>query len=92
MIPRTYGHVGHEMEFCGTAYDFDHRIAALEFSLDDGGRWTRFETPDTTDYQNVDWTFGYTPKTTGLHVFLVRSVNDEGTASPEAARIEMLVE
>ena len=92
MIPRVYGRVGCEAKFRGTAYDFGHRVAALEFSLDGGSHWTRYETPDTTDYQNVSWTFGYTPDAPGLHVLHVRSVNDEGEASPEAARIELLAE
>lgn len=92
MIPRTYGHVGKPVRFKGTAYDFGHRIAAIEFSLDEGKNWTRYETPDTNDYQNLSWTFDYVPEKAGFYVLRVRSVNDEGTASPESAFAELLVE
>lgn len=92
MIPRTYGHVGTPVRFKGTAYDFGHSIAAVQFSLDDGKNWTTYETPGTNDYQNVTWTFDYTPEEAGFFVLKVRSVNDEGKASPEAAFAELLVD
>lgn len=91
MIPRVYGTVGQTVRFKGTAYDFGHCIAAVEFSLDDGAHWTRYETPGTNDYQNVTWTFDYVPEQVGFYVLKVRSVNDEGTASPESAFVELEV-
>lgn len=91
MIPRTYGRVGEPVRFKGTAYDFGHAIAAVEFSLDDGEHWTRYDTPDTNDYQNLTWTFDYTPEKPGFYVLRVRSVNDAGEHSPEAAFAELEV-
>lgn len=91
MIPRTYGCVGEPVRFRGTAYDFGHCITAVEFSLDDGEHWTRYETPGTNDYQNVAWTFDYTPEEPGFYVLRVRSVNDAGEASPESAFAELEV-
>lgn len=91
MIPRTYGHVGTPVRFEGTAYDFGHSIVAVEFSLDDGKHWTRYETPNTNDYQNVAWTFDYTPEKAGFYVLRVRSVNDAGNHSPESAFAELQV-
>lgn len=67
-------------------------IAAVEFSLDDGEHWTRYETPDTNDYQNVTWTFDYTPEKAGFYVLRVRSVNDAGEHSPESAFAELQVD
>ena len=52
MIPRTYGHVGTPVRFKGTAYDFGHPSRRWS-SLDDGEHRTRYETPDTNDYQNL---------------------------------------
>ena len=91
MIPRTYGRVGEPVRFKGTAYDFGHCITAVEFSLDDGEHWTRYDTPNTNDYQNVTWTFDYTPEEPGFYILRVRSVNDAGEASPEAAFAELEV-
>lgn len=92
MIPRTYAQVGTPVQFKGAAYDFGHRIVAVEFSLDGGEHWTRYETPGTNDYQNVTWTFDYTPEQAGFYVLHVRSVNDEGKASPESAFAELQVD
>ncbi len=92
MIPRTYGHVGTPIEFKGNAYDFGHRIAAIEFSLDEGAHWTRYDTDGTNDYQNLTWTFTWTPEKPGAYVLRVRSVNDEGKASPESAYAEIQID
>lgn len=92
MIPRTYGRVGHAVWFTGKAYDFGHAIAAVQFSLDGGKHWTTYETPDTNDYQNLTWKFGYVPEKPGFYLLKVRSVNDEGKAIPREAFAELLVE
>lgn len=92
MIPRLYASVGESVELSGYAMDFDHTIGAVQFSLDDGRNWTTYATEGTTDYQNVNWTFIYTPEEEGLYVMKIRSVNDEGKASPAAASVEILVE
>ena len=42
------GRVGEPMEFSGWAHDFDKRIIAVEFSLDNGEHWTRYDLGDTT--------------------------------------------
>lgn len=73
----------------GNAYDFGHAISAIEFSLDDGAHWTRYATEGTNDYQNLTWTFAFTPEEPGLYVMLVRSVNDAGQVSPESAYVEL---
>lgn len=91
MIPRTYGHVGKTIRFKGSAYDFGHAVRAIQFSLDEGKNWTTYETPDTNDYQNVTWTFDWVPEQAGFYVLRVRSVNDEGAASPESAFAEIEV-
>lgn len=92
MLPRMHCKLGERVAFHGMAGDFGHAVRAIEFSLDEGRSWTRYETPGTNDYQNVSWEFTYEPKRHGLHVLRVRSVNDEGAASPEADSVEFLVE
>lgn len=92
MIPRSFAKVGEAVLLTGTAYDFGHAISAIEFSLDEGKHWTRYETPETNDYQNLTWSFGYTPTAPGFFVLYVRSVNDAGEHSPESACVELVVE
>ncbi len=59
--------------------------------MDDGKTWTAYDTPNTNDYQNVSWTFEYVPEKAGFYVLKVRSVNDCGKVSPEAAFAELRV-
>lgn len=89
MIPRVRGHAGQSVVLKGNAYDFGHSIAAIEFSLDEGEHWTRYETRGANDYQNLTWTFSFTPEAPGMYVMRIRSVNDEGQASPESAYVEL---
>ena len=91
MIPRTHGRAGEPLTITGTAYDLGRRVAAVEFSLNGGHTWTRRETPGTNDYQNLTWTFEWTPPAPGSYTLLVRSVNDRGEASPEAAYVHLHV-
>ena len=92
MIPRTYGRVGAPVRFKGGAYDFGHAVSAVQFSLDDGAHWATYETPGTNDYQNVTWTFDYTPERPGLYMLKIRAVSDDGRVSPEAAFAELQVD
>ena len=89
MIPRVYGRTGECLTLKGSAYDFGHAIAAIEFSLDGGAHWTRYATEGTNDYQNLTWQLAFTPEEPGRYTMLVRSVNDEGQASPESAHVEL---
>ncbi|WP_283169675.1 molybdopterin-binding protein [Curtanaerobium respiraculi] len=89
MIPAIVGHVGTPIKLKGNAYDFGHAISAIQFSLDEGANWTTYLTEGTNDYQNVTWTFAFTPKQLGHYVLRVRSVNDRGECSPESAYVQI---
>lgn len=89
MIPRVYGNVGSPLRLEGTAYDFGYAIKAIEFSLDEGEHWTTYPTEGTTDYQNVNWAFDYTPDEPGVYVMYIRSVNEKDEVSPESAYVEL---
>ena len=78
--------VGEALAFEGYAYDFDRAIAAVEFSLDQGETWTRYETPQCEPGRWVWWSFAYTPQQRGSYELHVRSVNEDGKAGPVAAR------
>ena len=90
MLPQVSARPGTPLDLKGYAVDIGHRIASVEFSLDGGEHWTRYETAGTNDYQVVSWRFAFTPPREGLYVLLVRSVNDEGKRSPEPDIVEIL--
>ena len=92
MIGSVAAHAGQTIEIKGRAYDFGHAIRAVQFSLDGGAHWTTYDTPNTNDYQCLRWSFSYTPQRIGNYIMHVRSVNDEGTPSPEAAFVQIVVD
>ena len=47
--------------------------------------WTRYDLEGTTAERWVSWTFAYTPEAPGAYQMKVRSVNEDGNASPIAA-------
>lgn len=79
------GRVGVPMSFEGWANDYDRRITAVQFSLDDGATWAQYATSNTDETRWVYWKFEYTPEKAGSYVIKVRSVNDRGEESPIAA-------
>lgn len=89
MIPRVYGHVGKPIKLEGTAYDFGHPISAIQFSLDEGENWTEYPTEHTNDYQNLTWSFSFTPPKAGSYKMKIRAANERGETSPEAAYVEL---
>lgn len=79
------GTVGKPMLFEGWADDYDKRIVAIEFSLDEGKSWTRHETPAADAVRWVWWRFEWEPDVPGDYTMYVRAVNEDGTASPHPA-------
>jgi hypothetical protein len=75
------------LKIAGWADDYDRSIVAVEFSMDNGATWTRFETPEATSGRVTYWEIDITPHETGAHVVLVRSINEDGKASPVPARV-----
>ncbi len=92
MIGGVRGEVGRPLTFEGYANDYDKRIRAVQFSLDDGETWTSYDTPDTVADKNLYWKFEYTPQEPGMYQLLIRSVNEDGVASPIPARVDFWVE
>lgn len=79
------GRVDEPMLFEGWADDYDKKIVAVEFSLDEGETWTRHDTPDTDAVRWVWWSFEWTPFEAGNYTMRVRSVNEDGKVSPHPA-------
>lgn len=92
MIGGVRGEVGRPLVFEGYANDYDKRIKAVQFSLDDGETWTTYETPGTVPDKNLYWKFEYVPEQIGAYQLLIRSVNEDGVASPIPARVNFWAE
>ena len=68
-------------------------VAALEFSLDYGVTWHRFDLPaDFDPYQWATFTFTWHPEKAGTYVIKVRGVNTDGLVSETPAGIIVHVE
>lgn len=92
MLKTQKGSVGVPMTFSGYAHDYDKAIVAVQFSLDGGAHWTEHATPGATSDRLVQWEFEFIPKRAGEYRLLVRSVNEQGQASPTPDGVPFVVE
>ncbi|MEC4271891.1 molybdopterin-dependent oxidoreductase [Adlercreutzia sp. R25] len=71
--------------FEGWANAWELPMVAMEFSMDGGATWTRFDTPDATSDRWVHWQFTWTPEADAdsAYVLMVRGVarNEDGTTT-----------
>lgn len=74
--------IGDSIEFNGYVDDFENNIAAIQFSLDDGGTWTTYEVSKAAPDKGVNWHFSYTPEQAGLYLLKVRAVDGKGGTAP----------
>lgn len=70
--------VGKAYTFEGYANANHHGIAAIEFSMDGGETWTRFDTSDSQNGKWVYWYFTWTPEEAGAYVLSVRAYDNAG--------------
>lgn len=92
MIGTIFATAGEPVLLQGVASDYDKAISAIEFSLDEGESWTRYDTFETCSGKSLYWSFEYMPKRIGQYKFLIRSVNELGHASPEPSCVTVLVQ
>jgi uncharacterized protein with FMN-binding domain/DMSO/TMAO reductase YedYZ molybdopterin-dependent catalytic subunit len=88
----TIFELGEPITFNGYADAFDEKIVAVEFSLDHGKHWTRYETPGTNALEWLYWTFEHTPTSMGSYVLYARGVSESGAVSPINAKLMFNVE
>lgn len=91
MIGTVLGESGKPVVIEGVAGDYGKVVCAIEFSLDDGEHWTRYDAGDVRSGLNLYWSFEYTPREAGTYRMLIRSINEEGDASPEPACVNLTV-
>lgn len=74
----TYGEA---ITFEGYAFAYHDPIVAIEFSLDRGNTWSRYETADSS-YENwIYWNYTVTPETVGSYVLRVRAITESGAVN-----------
>lgn len=69
---------GKPYTFEGYADAMNEQIIAMEFSMDRGKTWTRFDTSDSDKQKWVYWYFTVQPEEPGAYVLSVRAVSDGG--------------
>ena len=72
---------GEPITFEGYVDAFDECVASVEFSLDRGKTWTKYETPGTTQERWVYWYYTITPPAPGSYVLKMRATSDTGRVS-----------
>lgn len=80
---------GEPYTFRGYASSWDKQTVALEFSMDGGNTWTRYDTPDSSVNQWVSWQFTWTPPADAdsAYVLMVRAVTQDGASTPEPVEV-----
>lgn len=91
MIGAVLGEVGQPVTVEGYAQDFRFPVAAVQFSCDNGGTWTTYDTPDADGDCNVNWSFTFTPPRAGRYDLLVRAVSSNGRTTPRPAQVTVEV-
>jgi DMSO/TMAO reductase YedYZ molybdopterin-dependent catalytic subunit len=69
---------GEPITFKGYADAYDETIIALEFSMDRGKTWKRFETPNTDVEKWITWEYAFTPEEDRAYCFAVRAITNTG--------------
>jgi len=69
---------GEPFTFEGYADAFDEKIVSIEFSMDLGKTWTKYELGDTDVLKWVYWYWTFTPETDGSYVLTVRATSESG--------------
>ncbi|MDO4493519.1 MAG: molybdopterin-dependent oxidoreductase [Clostridia bacterium] len=67
--------------FEGYADAYDQKIASIEFSMDQGKTWTKYDLGDTDVTKWVYWNWTWTPQTDASYVLTVRATTEEGLVS-----------
>lgn len=81
---------GEPYTFEGWAHGWDQAIAGVEFSMDGGVTWERFDTPNTTNRKWVHWTYTWTPSAEAgdtAYLLQMRSIAEDGRVTPAAYQV-----
>lgn len=82
-IEGTIVKTGEPYTFNGYAAAYDEQIVGVEFSMDGGVTWTRYDTPNSDPTNWVIWDFTYTPEVDSAYVLMMRAVTDKGLVTED---------
>ena len=83
--------VGQQITLEGYADDCGEAIEFIEFSMDDGETWAKFETAGATIDRWVYWHFTWVPEEAGDYKLTARARTTEGRVSPLGSTITFTV-
>ena len=78
---------GQPYTFNGYVDGFDEKIASVEFSMDHGNTWTKYDLGDTDRNKLVWWSFTYTPELEGAYCLTIRATTESGQQSYETQTV-----
>ncbi|WP_102378566.1 molybdopterin-dependent oxidoreductase [Raoultibacter timonensis] len=78
---------GQPFTFEGYVDAYDEKIASMEFSMDGGATWTKYDLGDTDRNKMVWWSFTYTPELEGAYCLTVRATTESGAESFETQTV-----
>ena len=78
---------GQPFTFNGYVDAYDKKIASMEFSMDQGETWTKFDLPETDVNKMVWWNFTWTPEKEGAYCLTVRATTEDGEVSFETQTV-----
>ena len=78
---------GQPYEFTGYVDGYDEKIARVEFSLDRGETWTKYDIGDMDRNKMVWWSFTYKPELEGAYCLTVRATTESGMTSFETQTV-----
>lgn len=78
---------GAPFTFEGYVDGYDKKIASMEFSMDGGETWTKYDLGETDRNKMVWWSFTYTPELEGAYCLTVRATTESGDVSFETQTV-----
>lgn len=78
---------GQPYTFNGYVDGYDENIAYMEFSLDRGKTWTKFDIDSMDRNKMLWWSFSYTPQIEGAYCLTVRAATESGQTSFETQTV-----
>lgn len=82
---------GEAYTFHGYTDAYDEHIVSLEFSMDLGATWTKFDLGETDVNRLIWWDFEWTPEAAGSYCLQVRATTETGLVSPEIQTVMVTV-
>lgn len=73
---------GEPFQFHGYVDAYNEHIVSMEFSMDGGATWTKYDIGDTDVNKLITWTFDFTPESDGSYLLMVRATTETGRISP----------